>query len=654
MQARTVNCIVLLPMAIPSVRVARFLLAACLGVSAGIAAAPGEAAGKWTQLQSENFLFIGDASEGQIRRVAERLEQFRDVLLTVLPRASAQSAVPTIVMVFDEERSISPVAPLFRGRPVEVAGYFLAGADVNYITVNAEDLERAVPTIFHEYAHFLINENQGRVPVWVNEGLAELYATFERMDDDGRRVIIGRAPGHHLTLLKSSTLMTVKQLVAVDEKAAVYNEGSRRGVLYAQSWALVHYLNLGNPARAGQFRSYLSAMESGTAHEQAFAAAFGADVAALDSELAAYVRQFTFPAVRFEFPEKSAATSIPRGEVLEDDEAETYLADIQARIDRAEEARTRLAAIQKRNPKSGRALMVLGAIHMREKRVSDAVAHLEKAAALAPDDFMVQSAYGRSLAMQMSEAPASAPKLLPQARQALERATTINPRSAPSAYLLGYAELAGGGEVAAAVKALERALQLDPRLEDARLLLPQALVRQGEYEKATALLGPLIASGRTTEVRENARRVLGDLANRRAALAAGAAAPPVTSPPLDADRLEEARRDGTRSSSLLLRVVQAGEQRVLGTLDAIDCARGAVVLRVTSNGRALALRATQLANVDFISYRSTAPGAVTCGQKFRDRIYATYRPDAANSGIDGLAVAIELLPDNFVEPKPQR
>jgi cytochrome c-type biogenesis protein CcmH/NrfG len=643
-------------MAVPSVRsAAAFLLAACLGVSAGIAAAPVEAAAKWTQLQSENFLFIGDASESQIRRVAERLEQFRDVLLSVLPRANGQSAVPTIVMVFDAERSMAPVRPLFGGRPIEVAGYFQSGEDVNYIAVNAEDLERAVTTIFHEYAHFLINENQGRVPVWVNEGLAELYATFERMDDDGRRVIIGRAPGHHLALLKSSTMMPIKQLVAVDEKASIYNEGSRRGVLYAQSWALVHYLTLGNPARAVQFRSYLSAMESATPHDQAFAAAFGADVAALESELVEYVRQFTFPAVRFQFPEKSAAASIPRGRVLDDDESETYLADIQARIGRVDDARTRLAAIQKRNPKAGRAFMVLGTIDMREKRVSNAVTYLEKAASLAPDDFMVQSAYGRSLAMQMSEAPAAAPKLLPQARQALERATTINPRSARSAYLLGYAELAGGGDVAAAVKALARAIQLEPRREESRLLLAQALGRQGEYEKATALLGPLMGTGRTADVRADARRVLGELSDRRAALASGAATPPITSPPLDAARPEDGRRDGMRSSIPVLREVQAGEQRILGTLDAIDCAKGTIVLRVTSNGRALALRTKQLADVDFISYRSTAPGAVSCGpQKSRDRVYATYRPDAAASGIDGLVVAIELLPDNFMEPKPQR
>ncbi len=66
---------------------------------------------------------------------------------------------------------------------------------------------------------------------------------------------------------------------------------------------------------------------------------------------------------------------------------------------------------------------------------------------------------------------------------------------------IGYAELVGGGDLAAAVKALERAIQLEPRREESRILLAQALARQGEYEKATALLGPLIASGRTADMR---------------------------------------------------------------------------------------------------------------------------------------------------------
>jgi hypothetical protein len=62
-----------------------------------------------------------------------------------------------------------------------------------------------------------------------------------------------------------------------------------------------------------------------------------------------------------------------------------------------------------------------------------------------------------------------------------------------------------------------------------------------------------------------------------------------------------------------------------------------------------------LADVDFISYRSSTPSEVNCGpQKGRDRVYATFRPAAARNGIDGQAVAIELLPDGFAPPNPAR
>lgn len=39
------------------------------------------AAAEWTRLKSANFTFVGDASERQIRRVAQQLEQFREVML---------------------------------------------------------------------------------------------------------------------------------------------------------------------------------------------------------------------------------------------------------------------------------------------------------------------------------------------------------------------------------------------------------------------------------------------------------------------------------------------------------------------------------------------------------------------------------------------
>lgn len=321
--------------------------------------------------------------------------------------------------------------------------------------------------------------------------------------------------------------------------------------------------------------------------------------------------------------------------------------------------------------------MVLGTIDLRENRLGDALGHLEKAAALAPDDFIVQSTYGRGLVTQMSEARTDiegAAAVLPRARQVLRRATAISPGSARAASMLAYAELAGGGDVAAAIGALERAVQLDPSREEYRLLLAQAQIRQGEYDKATALLGPLMAAGRTAETRAEARRVLTDVGNIRAARDRGAVPPPIrsslmaslatppapvppggsTAVPIDEAGVADLRKLAGRAG-LVLRPVEAGEQRVLGTFEAVDCANGAVVLRVAIDGRVLALQAKQFTDVDFISYRSSAPGEVNCGpQKTRDRVYATYRPGGTTAGIDGQAVAIEVLPDDFVPSNSPR
>ena len=334
-----------------------------------------------------------------------------------------------------------------------------------------------------------------------------------------------------------------------------------------------------------------------------------------------------------------------------------------------DEARTRIAALLKKDPGVGRASMVLGTIELRANRLSEALVHLERGASQAPDDFIVQSTYGRGLVAQMSEVradPQAAAAILPRARAALRRATEIEPEVRTRGVDAG---LCGAGRrrrrARAAVAALERAIQLDPSREEYRLLLAQALARQGEYDKATALLGPLMASGRSPQIRAEARRFLTDVSNRRAAPAS--AARPIArrhprrwprrprrkchralSRPTIPRRGGSRRLTPQRASGLLLRNVEPGEQRVLGRFQAIDCINGAIVLRVSAEGRVLSLRTRQLADVDFISYRSSAPGNVSCGpQPTSYDVYATYRPAAGTAGIDGEAVAIEVLPDGF-------
>src|SRR5215471_12534809 len=99
----------------------------------------------WTTVRSKNFTLVGNASEKDIRQVANRLEQFRNVFGLLFPTVSLNSPVPTTVIVFKSDSSYKP----FKVNP-NVAGYFMPGDDVNYITLTSErGEEHPFGVIFH-------------------------------------------------------------------------------------------------------------------------------------------------------------------------------------------------------------------------------------------------------------------------------------------------------------------------------------------------------------------------------------------------------------------------------------------------------------------------------------------------------------------------
>ena len=88
------------------------------------------------------------------------------------------------------------------------------------------------------------------------------------------------------------------QLFAIDQNSPEYNETARRGVFYAESWALTHYLLAGSPQRRGQLLELLRLAKTGTPGKEAFRKVFGGDPAALEREAHTYVQSYTFPYTR--------------------------------------------------------------------------------------------------------------------------------------------------------------------------------------------------------------------------------------------------------------------------------------------------------------------------------------------------------------------
>ncbi|MGE0592576.1 MAG: DUF1570 domain-containing protein [Vicinamibacterales bacterium] len=657
------------------------------------------AAQTWLRVQSPHFTFVGDARERDIRRVAEQLERFRGVMLATLTRQDDVSPVPTVVVVFASDRSFRPYQPRFEGRRVEVAGYFLNREDINYLAINGSLGYGAIQTVFHEYTHFVMSSLYGRLPTWLNEGLAEYYEALEERDG-GRTVILGRAPSVHLDPLTNVSLIPLAQLLAVDQSSPLYNEGSRRGVFYAQSWALTHYLLLGSETRRAQFTAYLGLLGSGTPSVAAFAQAFGDDLGPLETELREYVRRFSFPAQSLSLSGGDTETAISRGERLTPSVAQGYLGDLLARVGHTDEARTLLQRTIETDTTAARARAALGLLDLRTERVDEGLVQLEEAARLDADDPWISVALGQAYVERTGRQDDTAAQMetLRLARVPLARAVARDPDVAHASALLGAVEARLGERPDDALRLLVRAVQLAPARDYYRLLLAEALARARDYDRATQQLGVLLAGGGEPEFKEQARRMLAQVAElRRAVLDAQRAArnpsalpspdagPGVSRVP-DTPGAATAASAGTASSaetaasptpaspstptpdgagtgltdavpatsappgsSPILRPVGAGETRASGVFTGVVCLAGGIELVFETANGTLWLAALAFTDVDFISHRADAPAAVGCGPLARPMpALATYRTDGPTRGTAGIVVAVEVVPDGFV------
>ena len=84
----------------------------------------------------------------------------------------------------------------------------------------------------------------------------------------------------------------------------------------------------------------------------------------------------------------------------------------------------------------------------------------------------------------------------------------------------------------------------------------------------------------------------------------------------------------------VFRQLQAGEQRIQGAFERIDCPRTGPALFVRADGRLWRFTASALDAVAFIVYVPGARGAIGCGPRpAQERVYLTYRPARAPSEV---------------------
>ncbi|MCP3962599.1 MAG: tetratricopeptide repeat protein [bacterium] len=269
-------------------QVRRASIAAVVAAITLIIAAPSQglprAKEQWIQLDAGHFTLISNAGERSTRKIGSDLEKFFVVVEEVLGHG-LKSPLPSTVYIFKHDSSFKPYKLLWEGKPARISGYFMARADGNHIAVNADQRLEAAGILYHELMHYVVSSNSSPVPLWLNEGLAELYSTFE---SEGVKVAIGKPVERHVYWLRNQPLIPLQELFTIDFDSPTYNEGQRRGDFYAQSWLLVHYLLMSDGSqRSTLLVQFLDLVRQGVATEEAFRRAFGKDFLAAKAEAGA-------------------------------------------------------------------------------------------------------------------------------------------------------------------------------------------------------------------------------------------------------------------------------------------------------------------------------------------------------------------------------
>ena len=624
----------------------------------------------WIQVKTKNFLLVGNAPEKDIRRVATKLEQFRETFRQIFGGMKLTSPIATNVIVFKSAGAYKPFKPKRADGTINtsIAGYFQPGDDVNYITLSTEGEDQDVfGVIFHEYVHFIVGTNFGKseIPPWFNEGLAEYYETFRIIDD--QKVQLGYPEARHLYLLQNSKLMPLDQLFAVTNfQLHQFGEHSQN-IFYAESWALIHYLL--QSGKVDNLAKLLDALSHNVPAKKAFEDAFQTTYAQMESELRKYVgaNKYNYTQVLFKskllFDDSMAVT--PINESL----SNAYLGDVLVHTNRAEDAEPYLQQALALDPNSTLANTALGMARMRQQKFTEARAYLEKAVSGDRTNHLALFHYAyllsREAGGEFGMVGAFAPEITVKIRESLKKAIAINPAFTESYELLAFVNLVNQEFYEESLAMLKTALKYQPGNQRYALRMAEILVRLEKYADATAIAEKIARTTDDPETKERASSLASEVervqqyAQRRKEYEAGERngdGPPEMRQGRGGEKLSEAeiaRRqeiETLRSITEMLRKPLDGEERVIGHIQKIDCTRRPIGYTVKSGDKVFALTSKDFQGLTVNTFVAAANGiSVGCEENIGDyNAIVTFMPAAGQKGaLRGDLQSIEFVPENF-------
>jgi hypothetical protein len=362
----------------------------------------------WLRLRSAHFELLTDAGERAGRETLAEFERLH-TFFTQMFTSGLPNAKPVRLIIFRSDDEYAAY------RPVEgAAAYYHRGQDFDSIVTTAAKSENRQVAV-HEYAHLMIHQSGSKIPLWFDEGMAELFSSVEPHGDG---VLIGRPIPSRVRELMQGEWIDVAEIAAMRQNSELYRDPARVAMFYAESWLLVHMLNLSPAYQSGlqQFNAALSPNDLGEAFEKAY----GKSLGEVNADLVEYSRRRSVKTavIPVRLPKNVDAATV---EGSADFDARLALAQLLAEVaDKKDEARAAYEKLERDYPGKWQVDAEWGRFELRQRNINPGVQRLAKAVELGCNDARVYRIYG-----EMVSADRVAGEVVPALRSAIAR----NPES---------------------------------------------------------------------------------------------------------------------------------------------------------------------------------------------------------------------------------
>jgi len=460
----------------------------------------------WIRVDTAHFVMFSNASESRTIEIGMNLERFRATLARLISGLQVNSPLPTWIYVFKNDASFQPYKKRVGLGPANVSGEFLTDRAGNYVGIDASPPTDPWAVVYHEYVHYVLNNNFSAIPLWFNEGMAECFSTFTAATGHAE---IGGPIDSHVRWLRSGKWIPLADLFRIDETSRDYNEGERQGTFYAESWALVHYLAWGLPGSTARGVGFLAQFPPRASLADSLKPFLGPDWGELETRLVEYVRRGRFNNSLVDLADlrvdtRARTEPMTRAEVLS--RLGDYLAHGQS--ERGPDAENHYQAAIRTDPSHAPAYAGLGLLRDSKKRYDEAARYYEKAVALQPDDALTLFLYAENIVERFTpsgtiirRAPGATPSEMARARELYRRSIRLRPDVAEAYAGLGLTYVFDEGDLGAGIEALEKARLMLPSRMDIVMNLVGLYARSGAVPKARDLVDHVLApSGRKEEL----------------------------------------------------------------------------------------------------------------------------------------------------------